>query len=71
MSIHARLRRALLGLLAALLLANPLLAQSGSTPNELLEEFEGPTYQRIAHIRMLLEDGVLDAGLRDVSRVSR
>ena len=29
-----------------------------------LEEFEGPRYQRIAHIRKLLADGVLDANLR-------
>ena len=29
-----------------------------------LEEFEGPRYQRIAHIRMLIEKGVLDADLR-------
>jgi nucleoside-diphosphate-sugar epimerase len=29
-----------------------------------LEEFEGPRYQRIAHIKMLLADGVLDAKLR-------
>jgi nucleoside-diphosphate-sugar epimerase len=29
-----------------------------------LEEFEGPRYQRIAHIRKLLAEGVLDAGLR-------
>ena len=29
-----------------------------------LEEFEGPRYQRIAHIKKLLADGVLDANLR-------
>jgi nucleoside-diphosphate-sugar epimerase len=29
-----------------------------------LEEFEGPRYQRIAHIKKLLGDGVLDANLR-------
>lgn len=29
-----------------------------------LEEFEGPRYQRISHIRMLLREGVLDADLR-------
>jgi nucleoside-diphosphate-sugar epimerase len=29
-----------------------------------LEEFEGPRYQRIAHIEKLLADGVLDAHLR-------
>jgi nucleoside-diphosphate-sugar epimerase len=29
-----------------------------------LEQFEGPRYQRIAHIRMLLADGRLDADLR-------
>jgi nucleoside-diphosphate-sugar epimerase len=29
-----------------------------------LEEFEGPTYQRVAHIRKLMEEGVLDEDLR-------
>ncbi len=29
-----------------------------------LEEFEGPRYQRIGHIRKLLADGILDADLR-------
>ena len=29
-----------------------------------LEEFEGPRYQRIGHIKKLLADGILDAGLR-------
>jgi nucleoside-diphosphate-sugar epimerase len=33
-----------------------------------LEEFEGPKYQRLAHIRMLLEKGVLDKDLRFVRR---
>ena len=32
-----------------------------------LEEFEGPRYQRIAHIKKLLADGVLDANLRRVA----
>jgi nucleoside-diphosphate-sugar epimerase len=32
--------------------------------NLTLEEFEGPRYQRIAHIRKLIEDGVLDSELR-------
>jgi len=31
-----------------------------------LEEFEGPRFQRIAHIRKLLEEGVLDSDLRRV-----
>jgi hypothetical protein len=31
-----------------------------------LEEFEGPRYQRIAHIKKLTADGVLDANLRHV-----
>jgi len=35
-------------------------AEAGVT----LEDFEGPRYQRIAHIRKLLEDGVLSAELR-------
>ena len=29
-----------------------------------LEEFEGPRYQRIAHIKKLIEDGVIDSELR-------
>ena len=29
-----------------------------------LEEFEGPRYQRIAHINKLLTEGVIDTGLR-------
>jgi nucleoside-diphosphate-sugar epimerase len=29
-----------------------------------LEEFEGPRYQRIGHIRKLLEEGILDPDLR-------
>jgi nucleoside-diphosphate-sugar epimerase len=29
-----------------------------------LEEFEGPRYQRIGHIKKLIGDGILDAGLR-------
>jgi nucleoside-diphosphate-sugar epimerase len=32
-----------------------------------LEEFEGPRYQRIAHIKKLLADGVFDANLRRVA----
>ncbi len=31
-----------------------------------LEEFEGPRFQRIAHIRKLIAQGVLDANLRRV-----
>ena len=29
-----------------------------------LEEFEGPKFQRIGHIRKLIEDGIIDAKLR-------
>jgi len=29
-----------------------------------LEEFEGPRYQRIGHIKKLLAEGILDTGLR-------
>jgi nucleoside-diphosphate-sugar epimerase/SAM-dependent methyltransferase len=29
-----------------------------------LEEFEGPRYQRIAHVRQLIADGILDSSLR-------
>jgi nucleoside-diphosphate-sugar epimerase len=32
--------------------------------NLTLEEFEGPRYQRIAHIRKLIADGVIDSELR-------
>lgn len=32
-----------------------------------LEDFEGPRYQRIGHIRKLIEDGALDTNLRFVS----
>ncbi len=32
--------------------------------NLTLEEFEGPRYQRIAHIKMLMQDGVIDGELR-------
>ncbi len=35
-----------------------------------LDQFEGPVYQRIAHIRKLIEDGVLDTSLRHASRVA-
>ena len=35
-----------------------------------LEAFEGPVFQRIAHIRKLIEDGVLDSNLRHVTAVS-
>lgn len=40
--------------------------QSGLT----LEEFEGPRYQRISHIKKLIDDGVLDDTLRHVHRVA-
>ncbi|HET6379031.1 MAG TPA: SDR family oxidoreductase [Methylocella sp.] len=33
-----------------------------------LEEFEGPRYQRIAHIQKLIADGVLSTGLRYLAR---
>lgn len=32
-----------------------------------LEEFEGPRYQRIGHIKKLLADGILDSNLRHVA----
>jgi hypothetical protein len=34
------------------------------TSGVTLEEFEGPRYQRIGHIKKLLADGILDAQLR-------
>jgi nucleoside-diphosphate-sugar epimerase len=33
-----------------------------------LEEFEGPRYQRIGHIRKLIGEGILDQGLRHADR---
>jgi nucleoside-diphosphate-sugar epimerase len=33
-----------------------------------LEEFEGPRYQRIGHIRKLISEGILDSGLRHIDR---
>lgn len=35
-----------------------------------LEEFEGPRYQRISHIKKLLADGILDDSLRRKDRVA-
>jgi nucleoside-diphosphate-sugar epimerase len=32
-----------------------------------LEEFEGPRYQRISHIRKLLDDGIIDTELRQIA----
>ncbi len=34
-----------------------------------LEEFEGPRYQRIGHIKKLMADGVIDGNLRQISRM--
>jgi nucleoside-diphosphate-sugar epimerase len=34
-----------------------------------LDEFEGPRYQRIGHIKKLLGDGILDAELRHTARL--
>jgi len=36
-----------------------------------LEEFEGPRYQRISHIKKLIAEGVLDSSLRHVRRMPR
>jgi len=36
-----------------------------------LEEFEGPRYQRIAHVRKLIADGVIDANLRHIDPAAR
>ena len=33
-----------------------------------LEEFEGPRYQRIGHIKKLLAEGVLGADMRRTAR---
>jgi len=35
-----------------------------------LEEFEGPRYQRISHIKKLIADGILDNDLRHVKRAA-
>jgi nucleoside-diphosphate-sugar epimerase len=35
-----------------------------SSSRLVLEEFEGPRYQRIAHIKKLLAEGIIDLGLR-------
>lgn len=35
-----------------------------------LEEFEGPRYQRIGHIRKLMADGVIDESLRHIGRAA-
>jgi nucleoside-diphosphate-sugar epimerase len=35
-----------------------------------LEEFEGPRYQRISHIKKLIDSGILDDSLRQVHRVA-
>jgi hypothetical protein len=34
------------------------------TSSLTLEEFEGPRYQRISHIKMLMAEGVVDGDLR-------
>src|SRR5215475_7924436 len=36
-----------------------------------LEEFEGPRYQRIGHIKKLLADGILDTNLRHAQALNR
>jgi nucleoside-diphosphate-sugar epimerase/SAM-dependent methyltransferase len=36
-----------------------------------LAEFEGPRYQRIAHVRMLMADGIIDSSLRHVEPAAR
>lgn len=35
-----------------------------------MEEFEGPRYQRIGHIKKLLSDGIIDANLKHIDRVA-
>jgi hypothetical protein len=35
--------------------------------NVKVEDFEGPKFQRIAHIKKLLADGILDESLRFIS----
>lgn len=38
--------------------------------NLTLEEFEGPRFQRISHIRKLMKDGILDLDLRHTGRAA-
>lgn len=40
------------------------LYEAYSNSNLTLEEFEGPRYQRISHIKKLMADGILDGNLR-------
>lgn len=40
------------------------LYQAYQTHGVTLEEFEGPRYQRIAHVHKLLDEGILDSSLR-------
>jgi nucleoside-diphosphate-sugar epimerase len=41
-----------------------------SSSNLTLEEFEGPRYQRISHIKKLMADGILDSSLRYIDRAA-
>lgn len=43
------------------------LYQSYQDNGVTLEEFEGPRYQRVAHVRKLLADGLLDSSLRPLA----
>jgi nucleoside-diphosphate-sugar epimerase len=43
------------------------LYEAYNASNLTLEEFEGPRYQRISHVKTLLAEGILDADLRRVS----
>ena len=42
------------------------LYEAYKSSNLTLDEFEGPRYQRIAHVRKLIVDGVIDSDLRHV-----
>jgi hypothetical protein len=35
-----------------------------------LEEFEGPRYQRIGHLKKLLNDGIIDTNFRHIGSVA-
>jgi len=47
------------------------LYQAYRASNLTLEEFEGPRYQRIGHIKKLLADGILDTNLRHTQALHR
>jgi hypothetical protein len=47
------------------------LYQAYRSSNLTLEEFEGPRYQRIGHIKKLMAEGIIGPDLRHMQRVPR